>query len=45
MRAMETLGTKPDETWLLEETGKNLSDMSLEEMEVYWQEAKGREQK
>ena len=27
------------------ETGKNLSDMSLEEMEVYWQEAKGREQK
>ena len=24
---------------------KNLSDMSLEEMEVYWQEAKGREQK
>lgn len=25
------------------ETGKNLSDMSLEEMEVYWQEAKGRE--
>ena len=27
------------------DTGKNLSDMSLEEMEVYWQEAKGREQK
>ena len=27
------------------ETRKNLSDMSLEEMEVYWQEAKGREQK